>query len=277
VGRDGRFLRSQQARLNDYIIVAKGTASEMLAAEPVLEDTPASQMRELLLSENFIGPNLVVRVFDCLLSELSGAAQPVPMVALAPGPDDKPALRLSGCAVLDQGRMVGELTEEETLGYLLLMGKARGALIHVTDGDATVSLEVTASAASAACGLNSGEPRYTAALQVTASVRQALGETDLYTSEAAAELAKRCEAEVMRLCGLAIAKAQSLRADILGAGRLFYRTHTGDFAPYADSWPDTFAALPCCVTVKADVSTTGRLTRDIKQQAQQHALEGVQP
>ncbi|MGB8956944.1 MAG: Ger(x)C family spore germination protein [Tumebacillaceae bacterium] len=119
--------RLPQNRLTSFLLVAKGTARDMLTADVPTEQFPAEVMRELA-QNSMKTPRTLKHVINSLVTD--GLDTAIPYLELdmtKPGEKGKPhsLIRVSGIAVFRHNRLAGVLRGEEGNAMLLAMNEAK--------------------------------------------------------------------------------------------------------------------------------------------------------
>ncbi|MCL2672497.1 MAG: Ger(x)C family spore germination protein [Clostridiales bacterium] len=130
------FLRDPELRVSTNILVAKGSAAELLAAEAMLSEYPTLSLSQREDSYPLSGATSRCSLFDfvsAMASECRCAT--VPMAELQAGADGEPISVFNGLAIFRGDTMIGTLTQEEVSGLLFLTDAVRnGALRFSVDG-----------------------------------------------------------------------------------------------------------------------------------------------
>lgn len=141
------YARYPQKRLTEMVVVAKGTASEILKAQNQIDKIPAIALITLMNdSYNWTGQVIATRSIDLFEYRVSKTrAAVMPQVEVITAPVGEKVIKMSGTAVIRKDRLVGELNENETRGLLWVLGKVKLALLEIGDksGKGMASLEVT--------------------------------------------------------------------------------------------------------------------------------------
>lgn len=130
------IMRNQKARLEVPLAVVDGRAEEALTAK--LSQAPISGVFLGGMFEDLSEMSMKyrVRLIDFIRRLLDAAAAPVIPIIRVTGKDDndKQEVKLAGMAVFHDDRMIGHLTNDETMGYIWSFGSVKKSNVEVSDG-----------------------------------------------------------------------------------------------------------------------------------------------
>ncbi len=258
------FLRDYESRMNIYILVSRGKASEILEEEEVLEKTPAIHIARIMENQESSSETVVVTLRDFAIAMLSGSMAPVaPMIELYEE-DGKKKAKIEGTAIFKRGKMVGEFDKAQTRGIMLLTGKAEAGVMTVGTQWGDVVLEFMHT-----------QSRLTPVLSEDGSIRMALelnidgyiesNETYVDMSKPdKVEMLKKLATETIRAdIGNSLAKARSLGADVYGFGEAIRRDYPQEWEKLKNSWNQAFAGIELDVNVEIELRSTGGMVKPV--------------
>lgn len=257
------FLRDHESRLTVRLAVVKGKAEDALSSKPVLEKIPAIDIAGKIKNQTLNTSEVPdINLFEFFITRITPGYMPViPLVTLEEHDDGINAV-VSGCAVLSDGRMVGELNGVQTRGYLWMLGKVKSTVVNLEASDGTVGIEVIQSKSKIKPIIKEdGTPMVKVEITVKANLNSQQGfsnqATSLTFSNLQDELCKEIKKEVMHTLQV----TQELRADIYGFGDKFKHYHPDEWELRKDCWSSCFSKLEVDVSVKAKINGAGKLER----------------
>lgn len=173
----------------------------------------------------------------------------------------KPPVKISGAAVFHEDRMVDWLSERETTGWLWISGRVLRTTLVLLAPDSRekfVTVEVTASSGKIEPVIEGEDVRIKVTVKAEGRIENETGPLNLaLESEVVHSLNRRMAQVIRNDMEMAIAKAQSLQADIFGFGHSIYRTHYRDWVNLEDRWPEIFSRVPVELDVRTSIRRTG--------------------
>lgn len=258
------FTRDYEARLNVYLLIAKGSASEILEEDVDLEKAPALHLSGMMENQKSNSETVVVTMRDFVMATLSESTAPVaPMVELREVEGKKHA-RLEGTAVFKQGKMVGELDKAQTRGLLWITDKASSSAITVDTQWGQVVLEVNRSHSSLKpVKAEDGSIR----MQLTVNTEEVLQSnetTQTMSSLKDIELLKEKTKEHIRSdINSALAAAREYSADIFGFGDLIRRDHPKEWEKLKENWEKAFPEIELDIQLNVELTSTDGLSKPV--------------
>ncbi|MEW5954535.1 MAG: Ger(x)C family spore germination protein [Bacillota bacterium] len=270
----GTWMREPGFRLRPWLLVAEGQAMDILAAEPELERTLASEIAGIIenglpvVSKGYALPfkdfalQLATPGQDAVaarveLSKPRGGEQPA-----AGGPEaDRKAVRINGMAVFRKDRLAGWMKDRETLGYLYVIGEVREAMIPLKlpwYRRDDVSISMTGSRSKIKARVEGG--RVTMFIDIVAEGELAeVVETNEIANPDTIDLVERELArEIRSLAEDSIRQAQQeFRADIFGFGHRLRKVNPGAWKAMEENWYDIYPTVEVVLNVKTTVRGTG--------------------
>ncbi len=129
--------------------------------------------------------------------------------------------------------------EEEYM--TVVISQSRGKVIAVPDGDSV---------------------RYELKLLVDGRIEDQTGSLDLIARpDQVASINRRVAAVIQHDIEMALAKAQSLQADVFGLGWLLYRTRYQGWLQIQDRWHEMFPRIVMDLDIRANIRRSGLINR----------------
>lgn len=144
-------LRSAQNRLTALVVLAKGSAVDVLNADASLEQQPGEMVRELTVN-SMKNPRTVKHVIEGLLNDGVDVSTPYYIsdkTAIGAKGERKQRITLEGVAVFRDDKLAGFLKGEQAHGLLWAMNQVRRPGISVTPpgSDGMMSIQFTQTSA----------------------------------------------------------------------------------------------------------------------------------
>lgn len=265
----GLLTRFRQFRRGAMVLMADGTAEEILSKRPIMEANPATFLEDLTRrawERTARAPRIDLHRF--LMGVESYAQESVmPIVhpiTAGPGLNAKTLEKeyLSGTAIFQNGRLVGELGPDETEMFLILKREARAFLETIplpgVEGK-KVAVELTIERANIDMQITGGRPSFRITVITEGDLRESQAPAPgMVTPEGLQDLEARLSRQLTGRAAALIKKLQKeYRTDIIGLGNLVRMRFLEwpDWVAY--DWPARFPDVPVQVSVKAIIRRVG--------------------
>lgn len=258
------FIRDHESRLEVWAFVADGTAGDILSVETKQEPIPAAAVARLMENASGISKYYGTKMIE-LFSRLAdkGTSTVIPIIKKIEEPDNT-GLALSGCAVFNNDKMVGTLSEDETQGYIFAMGDVEDGLLEVPMPEGTAVLEISNLSAKASPMLKDG--RITIKLTVNALL--AIGELQGFKKKKMDELMPQIEKaaadKIVKEIAGTFVKTQLLKTDIYGYGLSIYKKYPKEWEKMKDDWDNIYAGIELQLKVKTQLSNVGLIVDSLE-------------
>lgn len=265
----GVLTRFREFRRNIQVMMADGTAEEILTTRPALERDPAVFLADLSRRANertARAPQTMLHDF-MVAYETLGEAMTLPIISpftVEPGLEEQPGhqSRLARTALFRGPKLVGELNEEETETFMVIKGKVKALLETVpppgTPGDKS-TFRLTPGSRSVELDTSGKEVSFKIDIELeaegleTESEDPQLGDpVGLHELEDA--MSRRLNSEAARL----IRKLQTeCGCDALGLGH-YLRSRFIDWPSWVKyNWPDRFPKAKIDVSLRVIIRRVG--------------------
>jgi spore germination protein KC len=264
--------RFYQTRPYIDMIVARGTARDLLAGVPVQGDITGRWLTFMLEQGRIHGYADVASLHRVMYAVVTpGIAPVVPVFALRPSgttdPQNVPSLtefRTDGIAVFRGDRLVRLLTPKESRGMFLARGDIRSTVITAPvpgqEGEwFSVSLQRPGARIEVGRATGGGLPQMRLRLSAEAEFEQRQRIPEPTSPEQLGRLEQVVERYIKEEVEAAIAASQEARADIIGFGEALRRSDPALFHRNASDWDDRYAELEVSVAVKVTIRRTGMM------------------
>ncbi len=260
------FLRYRENRLLVWVIVSKGTASEMLDIKPGLETTPGRSIGQLMKNQEedtALIPAVELKDFASRL--MSKTTAPIAPIIEVSKVDKKKTVYLSETAVFKKDKMVGTLNKKETRGLLWGINKIKDGVISLSnaDGKDKADIETTHVSSKITPEIKDNKIKMKIKIKQEGDLQEQTSSEDLANPKAFASLEKSEEDIIKEEVISAIKKSQALNADTFGFGDIIYQHYPKQWSEIEKNWDQMFQKIHVDVTVDSKLNRTGRITKPI--------------
>lgn len=274
--------RFPEFRRSTYIILARGSAREVLNAKLRSGDLPAMFIKDNIETVHTASVFPVVH-FGHFLALLSNkhSAQILPVVEMLesgvggieyetePGAGTH-ELRIQGSGVFREDRLISYLSDEETKGYLWLEDKIKTAILKTVNiGESPVNFtgHIQRTKTNHRVKNFDGTLGLAYHIKVSAAVDEIIGLEEQLSPEAWIDLMNEAERmfakSIERECNLAIQREKELGLDFLLIGRHIEQQRPRYWKTVKDQWDQEIANFPVSVSVEVKISNSGMSSNGI--------------
>lgn len=259
------FARNPETRVNIFVLVAQGTAGELLNVKPELDNIPATNLAKLVQIEAAAASHTgAVRLREFVLPLMSKTTAPVAPLIEVCGAGEQKAPMIAGTAVFKSDKLIGELGKSEGRGLLWTLGKVKSAIIEVNGPNShKVSLETIRAHSANEVGVRNKKLFVKVLIREEGNVGEQSGPENLSTRPAIALLEKRKAAVIRSEVMAAVKKAQQLKADVFGFGDAFHRKFPRQWKNWENKWNELFPEIEVKVKVEAKLRLMGKIVKPI--------------
>lgn len=259
------YSRWPQFRLSQMILIAKGTAHDVLAAQIPIDRIPAIGLVSIVNSSAAAtGEAIAVRTIDLfqfLISKTRAAV--IPQVEAVTGEEGEKNLQLSGTAVIKKDRWIGELDNTETRGLSWVINRVKTSALNVKDqrGRVIGTLEIVESTGKFKPELRGGKILIRIQIDVQSKLSDLMVAEEWTTPDKMQELGKLGSAVIRREIWSTWKKARRLNADIYGFGEAIARKYPREWKTMEQQWDRIFPQIDLSVKVETTVTRAGELIK----------------
>ncbi|KJR44526.1 Spore germination protein GerKC [Desulfosporosinus sp. I2] len=259
------FLRDHEMRLQTWVLVAQGEASEVIKGDSGLEKIPASHLERMIEDYGALSKSVSSNLMEVTNMITCQSSHPVigRISKNKSGQDDEEELILKGAGVFRKDRLIGWLNPFETRGYLWIKGKVKSGVITIPcpeHPDQLISLEIIKSKTKVKPRLEMGMLKYTIEVDVNSNLGEQMCTEDLANPEMIAVLEDEQRQAVEKEIVALIRKAQEeYKLDILGLGEATMREFPKEWNKVKEQWAEEFPQAEVEVKVNSRLSLTGML------------------
>ncbi len=258
------LMRDHESRLDVWALVADGTARDILSADTKQEPIPATAIERLMENASGISKFYGTKMIQ-LISRLAdkGTSTIIPIVKTVNEPEST-VLALSGSAVFNNDKMVGSLSEDETLGYVFAMGDVVDGNMEVPMPDGTAVLEITNLTSDARPVLKNGRIIIELNVNALLAVGELQGFKNKKMDDLIPQIEKAAADEIVNTITSTFVKTQSLKTDIYGYGISIYKNYPKEWEKMKDDWDHIYAGIELQLKVKTQLSNTGLIVDSLE-------------
>lgn len=266
--------RDWELRPDFYVVVTKDTSpSEILNVTTNLESIPANKMfNSLHMSEKAWSGTKSITL-DELISDLisDGKQAVITGIELIGNPkigsskknvemiSPAASIRYDHLAVFKGDKLVGWLTEEETIGYSYVTDSVKTTVRRIPcpeEGKATISVEKSHSDVKGY--IRKGNPEVDINIKVEGNIGSVVCKIDLNDLGTIAELEKIFEKEMTDVINKTFATLQKkYKTDIFGFGEAIHRSNPKEWNKVKDHWAEEFSNVTMNVKVDLKIVSLG--------------------
>lgn len=277
IGESLDFLsRDWELRPDFYVVVTRNTSPlEILNVTTTLESIPANKMfNSLNISEQAWAGTKSITLDELIADLISDGKEAVitgiQLIGNAKIGSSKknvesvsPAalIQYDNLAVFKGEKLVGWLTEEETIGYSYVTNSVKTTVRPVScpkEGKATI--EVVQSNSDVKGYIRKGNPEVDINIEVEGNVGSVECKINLNELETINELEKAYEKEMIEIiCKTFDTLQKQYKTDIFGFGEAIHRSNPKEWNKMKDNWDEEFSTLKLNVQVDLKILRTGTI------------------
>ena len=257
------FLRDPEPRLSEWIVVAEEKAAEVLQAQAELEKIPGIALSRLL--NNYADTSEIGRVdlMEFTTRLLSKTTAPYAPLIKVEGEGKEKKYRISGTAVFQKDKYVGELNKRETRGLLWVLGEVQGGIISIDYGGKQVEVEIMQSNCGTTPEIKEGEIRIRVEIKAVANLAANLTPVDFSATDRLRKLNTKLATAVKGEVEAALKRVQTLRVDPFAFGEAVHRKYPKEWRELEEKWTDVFPQIQVEVQVRTNLRLQGLITRPV--------------
>ncbi|WP_438448899.1 Ger(x)C family spore germination protein [Gorillibacterium sp. sgz5001074] len=277
------FTRNHELRMNTWVVVTPGQASELVSTDTGAEPIPGDSIDRLFRFNRIVSEAPRTTIKEVGAAYLSRSSNPV--IALVkkakheydmkkPSPKPKEdQVELSGAAVFRNSKMLGTLSPGESRGLLWFIEKMESSVISLPcpgEDKHTVSLEMRGNRFKVTPSYDGEQVKFRVKLHVTMDLVE-LGCTAPDGTESAAKSLEKGAAAKYKgdLEGVLNKAIKVYKTDFLDLGKEFQNRYPGQWKTIRNRWQEVFAESEATVEVTAEITNPVLLilpTRPLGQQ-----------
>jgi len=255
------FVRAVETRPTVNIVVADGTAYDVLNIRPEKEKLPAMHVDKLIGSQELNSQSKPATILDYLHAMTSKTyCLTVPVVSIV-SHDQGQILVISEMGVFKEDRMVGKLNLEEARGLLWIDGKIKSGVVNVKLHDGEAAIDIKNAKSEVSVSFNNSLPVVNIDVEMTGTLATQTCGIDLNTMEGMDELRRLANQHIIYEVTRAIDKAKEYNTDIFGFGEKFHKRYKKAWRQMEDNWDVLFRQLVVNLKVVTKITSTGTIQK----------------
>ncbi|MCL1965244.1 MAG: Ger(x)C family spore germination protein [Firmicutes bacterium] len=256
------FIRSLEAKFTVDLVIARGTASGLLAADSNLEQMPAKHLQNLLENQVKNASIEEMPLYKFLSDMLSpGIAPTIPIMELYTDETGIQNARVQGAAVFDGGTLAGTLSAEQTRTLQLVRDKVKSGYINLDAFGSYVSLDITHSKTSVTPRVENGRVIAKIRIRQEYILIDTGVQADITTEDAKAQLERLAAMRLIQSVESLLQDTKAQGLDVCGFGQMAYRKYPRQVEALLETWPEQYKALEVEYDVETVITITGSILR----------------
>lgn len=263
------FLRYHETRLEVWVVISKCRADELMQVKQVQEPVTSSAVALMIQNRSDQSSKLAVNMLNVTSSLLDASSALV--VPLFDTVDEfgQTKIKINGSAIIVSGKMVGELSEDETLGFTIGSGNIKSGLLQIETPDGAAVLYLSDSKAQVKTRLNEGHVEADVSIKASFSVAEIKGFEGKKLPEVYGLLEQAGVSHMVELVSAAFEKSRTLDADIFGIGTEMNHTHPKDWKAIKDQWKSLYPQTTMKITVEGNLLESGKISDSLSMRGAQ--------
>ena len=259
------FIRSSDGRFNIMLVIAEGSAREILDVRGELERLPVVYLESMIEAQNDMGRVLKADIRSFLSAVLMGTRAPtVPLVGVNEMADGKRELSIRGMAVFGGGSMCETLDAKQSQALLIAMNKAKNSTIEMENEEGYINTVINNSRAATVPVFGDGELRK---MRVEIYLGCSIADTNVsfepLSDEASADVEAQIQETVLMQLNETLAKTQNCGADVFGFGEKLQRFYPRMAAEALTDWNEFYRTLEVEFDIEIEILSSGSILHTI--------------
>jgi spore germination protein KC len=260
------LMRDYEFRETNWIIISEGKAQDILATKTRINNISAFFIRDLIDEQRFNSHVATINIKDLAQKIISKSTAPTASYIYLENAGQEKRLNLSHTAVFDHNmKMVGKLNDRESRGLLWVLGEIKSGIVVVKNpnGKGNYSLEILGAKSKIIPEFRDGKPTITVRIKESSNLGETSCPEDL-TKPEVWELMESLQNEAIRQeIGIALKRAQELKADVFGFGEAFHKKHPRLWKEMEYNWQEIFPSLEVDIVVESIVKKPGIILSNV--------------
>lgn len=254
------FMRDQQTRMDVYILIADGDAKDILDVEMELEKIPSTGIKRMIENKTKISKAFGVKLLEFVSKLTDKITAPVaPIIKIAEEPDSK-RLSLKGLAVFKGDKMVGQLSEYQSKGYVWVVENLKSGSLPVKTGQDSAELNIINVKSEYKPSFDEkGIPKMTVDITGQFAIGQLIGFKGKKLEEVLLQLQKNAADTIKGEILSCFKETQKLNTDIFGFGSHINKYHKQKWKAIEDKWDKIYPSLELSLNIQVDIKDTGKI------------------
>jgi len=261
------IMRDQKVRLEVPLAIVDGRGEDALTAN--LSHAPISG---IFLGGMFsdlaeMSVKYRVRLIDLVHRFLDDAAAPViPIIQVTPEDENgKQEIKLTGMAIFQDDKMIGRLTNEQTMGYIWSFGDVQECHVAVEDESGRAGLDITRLECKREVALGEdGGVKVSLKIDANVELVELYGFKEMKPPALLKHLEGLAQKEIEDRIKDCFATAKELNADIFEFCTMVYKKYPKQWDQMKGQWGEIFSQIDLTVEAKANIPRTGQIVQSLE-------------
>ena len=252
------FMRDHEMRLSTNLLVARGRGADILNVSAGFQKIPALHIKNLIDSQEQLSSGFTVTAMDFCNRVYSKKSAPlIPIIEIDDSGEEE-QLRMSGTAIFDENKMIGEMDNYETRGVLWATGGvSQGVVVTSPAENEFIGMDVLHSSGGTKTEIDeNGKVTMVIQANVTGTFDSERGYEDYTTEEGLKTMTSAFSREVESEIRSALEKSKELKSDVFGFSEILFKS---DPQLWEKMQNEDFYDLPVRIEVTSQILTSGRL------------------
>lgn len=256
------FLRDHETRTTIWLLVVKGRASDIFDVKSKFSVDQSMNIAELVKAQANTSETPQIKILDFAKRLLSETTAPIAPLVQISNDGEKPAIEVSGTAVFDQDKMIGELDNAQTRGLLWALGQVQSGIVQINAPGGSVDIEISnASSDTSVEMLDNGNVKVHVTITASGNIGSQTGSETLTTPENVKILEQNFSQSITDEVYTCLDKAKELDADIYGFGDMVYKKYPKQWESMKQNWGEIFKNIDFELEVKVAIRGSGRIVK----------------
>lgn len=257
------FLRNRETRLLVSILIADGSAGEILNSNPCLETIGAKNIGNLVQLQDQVSTNANVNLKKFADRLMSKTTAPIIPIIKISNDEKNNVPYINETAVFNKTKMIGRLNTFETRGLLWAINEVKGGtmVVSIPNTSENFTLEITRSKSKIIPKIENKNVLMNISVEEEGDLYDQTSDDNYATPKTFEKLEKIKKEKIRKEILSAWKKAKELNADIFGFGDCIYQYYPNEWNNMASNWNEIFQKIEVKVNVKAKLRRTGRITK----------------
>lgn len=253
------FLRSNNIRLEEYLVISEGNAAEIIKEKMEVNVSPSIMLMHMIADREKMSVKLKVNTHDFIIKMLEEPTCPlVPVVKLEK--TERTKIKFTGMGVLKDGKLIGKLDEDQTIGFIWTSGKVNQGVFELKCEYGAANLTITEGKTTSTPVLSKdGIIIINIKTKAQFEISEIYGFEDMKINDVI-EILKASAAEkinaYIRNC---FEKSISLNADIYGFGSMIRKKHPKVWRSIKDSWDEIYPKIQISTNINIKIVDEGKI------------------
>lgn len=258
------FARAPEARMTLYVFVAKGKAKDVLEITPEFEKMTSTELVKTLKDQKITSHAPIVTEFEFINMMISKTTAAVAPLVKITEEDGRELMTIAGTAVFKGTRMVGELGEPETRGFLYIKNKVKTGVLQLDVLDTPATIEIRHAKSKVTPILyTDGSVVFNVDVNMAFGLGDQSGTLNLAAPDNTAAMISAAAAAVKDEIQSAVNKSKEMNADIFGFGEYLNRKYPDQWKSMETKWDEVYKSIAVNINIKAKADGSGRIDRPL--------------